>query len=121
MTPVRLEPAAPRSRVKHSTTEPLRSYHGMATYYVSRDGNLLCAMVWQLTMYHGMATYYVSWDGNLLCVMGWKLTSVSWDGNLLVYHGMATYYVSWDGNLLVYQHLGRLPYQTVLISSNGVL
>ena len=25
MTPLRLEPAAPRSRVKHSTTEPLRS------------------------------------------------------------------------------------------------
>ena len=25
MTLVRLEPAAPRSRVKHSTTEPLRS------------------------------------------------------------------------------------------------
>ena len=25
MTPVRLEPAAPRSRVKHSATEPLRS------------------------------------------------------------------------------------------------
>ena len=25
MTPVMLEPAAPRSRVKHSTTEPLRS------------------------------------------------------------------------------------------------
>ena len=25
MTPVRLEPAAPRPRVKHSTTEPLRS------------------------------------------------------------------------------------------------
>ena len=25
MTPVRLEPAAPRSRVKHSTTEQLRS------------------------------------------------------------------------------------------------
>ena len=24
MAPVRLEPAAPRSRVKHSTTEPLR-------------------------------------------------------------------------------------------------
>ena len=24
MTPVRLEPAAPRSRVKHSTTKPLR-------------------------------------------------------------------------------------------------
>ena len=27
MTPVRLEPVAPRSRVKHSTTEPLRSLH----------------------------------------------------------------------------------------------
>ena len=26
MTPVRLESAAPRSRVKHSTTEPLRSH-----------------------------------------------------------------------------------------------
>ena len=26
MTPVRLEPAAPRSRVMHSTIEPLRSY-----------------------------------------------------------------------------------------------
>ena len=25
MTPVKLEPAAPRSRVKHSTTEPLGS------------------------------------------------------------------------------------------------
>ena len=27
MTPVRLEPAAPRSRVKHSTIEPLRSHY----------------------------------------------------------------------------------------------
>ena len=26
VTPVRLEPAAPRSRVRHSTTEPLRSH-----------------------------------------------------------------------------------------------
>ena len=26
LTPMRLEPAAPRSRVKHSTTEPLRSH-----------------------------------------------------------------------------------------------
>ena len=29
MTPVRLEPAALRSRVKHSTTEPLRSHLGV--------------------------------------------------------------------------------------------
>ena len=28
MTLVRLEPVAPRSRVKHSTTEPLRSLEG---------------------------------------------------------------------------------------------
>ena len=27
VTPVRLEHEAPRSRVKHSTTEPLRSYY----------------------------------------------------------------------------------------------
>ena len=27
MTPVRLEPGAPQSRVKHSTTEPLRSHN----------------------------------------------------------------------------------------------
>ena len=29
MTPVRLEPAAPRFRVKHSTTEPLRSLNNV--------------------------------------------------------------------------------------------
>ena len=32
MTPVRLEPAALRSRVKHSTTEPLRSQFMVAGY-----------------------------------------------------------------------------------------
>ena len=34
MTPVRLEPAAPRSQVKHSTTEPLRSH--ISWFYGSR-------------------------------------------------------------------------------------
>ena len=29
VTPVRLKPAAPLSRVKHSTTEPLRSHSSM--------------------------------------------------------------------------------------------
>ena len=29
MTPVRLEPATPKSRVKYSTTEPLRSHHSI--------------------------------------------------------------------------------------------
>ena len=33
MTPVRLEPAALRSRVKHSTTEPLRSLHFKVNKY----------------------------------------------------------------------------------------
>ena len=37
--PVRHEPAAPRSRVKHSTTEPLRSYlqfNGGGQLYILR-------------------------------------------------------------------------------------
>ena len=34
MTPVRLEPAALRSRVKHSTTEPLRSHKKKKKKYV---------------------------------------------------------------------------------------
>ena len=31
VTPMRLEPAAPWSQVKHSTTEPLRSGQGLET------------------------------------------------------------------------------------------
>ena len=37
VTPVRLEPAAPRSRVKHSITEPLRSLWIDAVEVKSRD------------------------------------------------------------------------------------
>ena len=37
LTPVRLEPAAPRSRVKHSTTEPLRSQFNTAVSHHSPD------------------------------------------------------------------------------------
>ena len=33
VTPVRLEPAALRSRVKHSTTEPLRSHSIISTLF----------------------------------------------------------------------------------------
>ena len=36
MTPVRLEPAALRSRVKHSTTEPLRSPNKISILEISR-------------------------------------------------------------------------------------
>ena len=38
MTPVRLEPAASRSRVKHSTTEPLRSFNPIILDYPIRIG-----------------------------------------------------------------------------------
>ena len=37
MTRVRLEPAAPRSRVKHSTTEPLRSLTICGTIHCKRN------------------------------------------------------------------------------------
>ena len=39
MTPVRLEPAALRSRVKHSTTEPLRSLGKKVNFEKSADDN----------------------------------------------------------------------------------
>ena len=39
MTPVRLKPAAPRSRVKHSTTEPLRSLN-IGCYKNAKIGTL---------------------------------------------------------------------------------
>ena len=41
--PVRLEPAAPRSRVKHSTTEPLRS-RSMKYMYINIDPYFHCKM-----------------------------------------------------------------------------
>ena len=40
MTPVRLEPAAPQSRVKHSTTEPLRSLFQCIDVYQFQMGIL---------------------------------------------------------------------------------
>ena len=39
MTPVRLEPAAPRSRVKHSTTESLRYLERKATGPINTSCN----------------------------------------------------------------------------------
>ena len=39
MTPVRLEPAALRSRVKHSTTEPLRSHHFRYVTWITSQGH----------------------------------------------------------------------------------
>ena len=39
MMPVRLEPTAPRSRVKHSTTEPLRSLNSGSSGSSGRSGS----------------------------------------------------------------------------------
>ena len=38
MTPVRLEPAASRSRVKHSTTEPLRTLNDTTELLIYTSG-----------------------------------------------------------------------------------
>ena len=49
VTPVRLEPAALRSRVKHSTTEPLRSL-------------ISWLLIWIFTIFK---TQYTCWAGNI--------------------------------------------------------
>ena len=41
MTPMRLEPAASRSRVKHSTTESLRSHNPFKPWVLSKDETLV--------------------------------------------------------------------------------
>ena len=49
VTPVRLEPAAPQSRVKHSTTEPLRSHEQLTynqSYYYYRCESL-AELLWR--------------------------------------------------------------------------
>ena len=48
MTPVRLEPAAPQSRVKHSNTEPLRSHVGYRGYDITIDNPYFEQMVSQI-------------------------------------------------------------------------
>ena len=52
MTPVKLEPAALRSRVKHSTTEPLRSLYLLLNHW-----NLVC----ELLTWMGRATSTFFW------------------------------------------------------------
>ena len=57
MTPVRLEPAALRSRVKHSTTEPLLgpSMNGLVT-----DGNTkLCCRGFVLALFQSTTAYKI--------------------------------------------------------------
>ena len=50
MTPVRLEPAALRSRVKHSTTEPLRSLRELVALL---SLSYRCLYDIQVTLPHG--------------------------------------------------------------------
>ena len=54
VTPVRLEPAAPRSGVKHSTTEPLRS-HIFVTFIISfyyLSNIFICDFIFLLIVFH---------------------------------------------------------------------
>ena len=48
MMPVKLEPAAPRSRVKHSTTEPLRSQEW--TFPINSFVIFHSKTIWELNM-----------------------------------------------------------------------
>ena len=50
MTPVRLEPAAPRSQVKHSTTEPLGSPDAFEIHVlcISKYYGILLKILWKI-------------------------------------------------------------------------
>ena len=54
VTPVRLKPAAPRSRVKHSTTEPLRS---QTNWYATVQMSLYIHAAWQETSLHAQTKF----------------------------------------------------------------
>ena len=63
MTPVRLEPAALRSRVKHSTTEPLSDFEGLETLLISEE-------LEASTLFEGLETLSIF---DCLSLKGWKL------------------------------------------------
>ena len=79
MALVRLEPTAPRSRVKHSTTEPLRSLmfvwarNNISTFHQSRISRNSVASFWH--RFSWLCKEYVSEFTNLSCVLwitnGW--------------------------------------------------
>ena len=78
MTPVRLEPTALRSRVKHSTTEPLRSQLNSGTGLLVTRGHgmeLDCLLQWGM-VWNWIACYKGAWYGTgLLVTMGHSIDS----------------------------------------------
>ena len=66
MTPVRLEPAALWSRVKHSTTEPLRSRDLLKNVKIGQDQ--LQLIMGQILFYHiwGLQPFRSSYLNNLM-------------------------------------------------------
>ena len=62
MTSVRLEPAVPRSRVKHSTTEPVRSMECVRGLLVWKE-----AMEKGLSVYAGKTKAMICGKGLDLC------------------------------------------------------
>ena len=63
MTPVRLEPAASRSRVKHSTTEPLRSLKEFSSTKVKfQDFFIILDHILTLTLLGNFACFLLSVD-----------------------------------------------------------
>ena len=65
MTPVRLEPAAPRSRVEHSTTEPLRSLQIYEPAH--KIFNLMAGL--QIRGRIGILYFIISHPKHMLCVL----------------------------------------------------
>ena len=107
MTQVRLEPAAPRSRVKHSTTEPLRSLNW--TVIVTFTDHLLCLIAlpfgaifwivngdsgiyWPFTLFNfpffwcifWMRTVIVAFTDHSLCLTSLPLADIFWMRTVIV-------------------------------------
>ena len=66
MTPVRLEPAASRSRVKHSTTEPLRSLYWYVPGY-NYDFNYM--LPWSLKLVLFSSSSISEWKSHAFFVV----------------------------------------------------
>ena len=62
MTPTRLEPVVPRSRVKQSTTEPLRSLHGGLVYKLEKivDSNNFSAQFLKIISHYKEIDYNIN-------------------------------------------------------------
>ena len=97
VTPVRLEPTALRSRVKHSTTEPLRSHFHMVSSIVvswqSYSHMESCIVSWQLSL---------SWSCSFFCKAGWAVIAALMESSIVSwqsYSHMESCIVSWQLSL----------------------